>query len=58
MLVSGARLHCVGHVLRMEDNRLPKSGLYGEMLDGRRKHGGQCKRYKDILRENFKSIRV
>ena len=42
----------------MEDNRLPKSVLYGEMLDGRRKHGGQCKRYKDIVHENLKSIRV
>ena len=58
VLVSRARLRWVGHVLRMEDNRLPKSVLYGEMLDGRRKHGGQCKRYKDILHENLKSIRV
>ena len=26
------------------------------MVEG--KHGGQCKRYKDILHENLKSIRV
>ena len=34
--VSRARLCCIGHVLCKEDNRLPKSVLYGEMLDGRK----------------------
>ena len=57
-VLSRAKGGSIGHVLRMEGNRLPKSVLCGEMLDGRRKHGGQHKRYKDVLHENLKSIRV
>ena len=52
VLVSRARLRWVGH------NRLPKSVLCGEMLDGRRKHEGQCRHYKDIVHENLNSIRM
>ena len=58
MVVSRARPCWVEHVLCMEDNRLSRSVLYGEILDARRKHGGQWKRYKDILHENHKSIRM
>ena len=58
LLVLRARHRWVEHVLRMDDNCLRKSVLYGEILNGRRKRGGQRKCYKDCLHENLKSILV
>ena len=39
-------------------NRNSKSVFYGEVLDGRMRHGEECKRYKDVLYKNLKWIRV
>ena len=38
-----------GHVSRMEDHRLPKVILYGELSTGYRDNGVPRKRYKDTL---------
>ena len=57
-LVSQARLKWVGHVYRMEENRLPKCVLYGELVRGQRKQGGQFKRYKDVLHGTLKQAKV
>ena len=43
-----------GHVIRMNDDRLPKVILYSELKDGTRSRGGQRKGYKDLLKANMK----
>jgi len=48
-----AQLRCAGHVSRMEDHRLPKITLYGELSSGHRDRGSPKKRYKDSLRKSL-----
>ena len=48
------QLRWAGHVTRMDDCRLPKRIFYSELEEGRRTHGGQRKRFKDILKQNLK----
>ena len=43
------RLHWVGHVQRMEDNRIPKQLMFGELASGKRKQGRPLKRFKDYV---------
>ena len=40
-------LRWIGHLVRMDDTRLPKQLLYGELLEGKRSVGRQLKRYRD-----------
>ena len=42
-----SQLRWAGHVSRMEDHRLPKIVLYGELSTGHRDRGAPKKRYKD-----------
>lgn len=58
ILVTRTRLRWAGHVTRMNESRLEKAVLYGELCQGRRRQGGQRLRFKDILHENLKSIRA
>ena len=46
-----AQLRWTGHVIRMPDERLPKSS--GELQEGKRSQGGQKERYKDTLKADF-----
>ena len=52
------RLRWVGHVIRMDDNRLPKQLLYGELCRGARTAGGQLKRYKDCTKRVLKACNI
>lgn len=45
-----------GHVLRMDDERIPKTLLYGQLQDAPRRHGRPLLRYKDRLKSNFKAL--
>ena len=45
------QLRWAGHVSRMEDHRLPKIVLYGELSTGHRDRGAPKKRYKDSLKK-------
>ena len=45
-MLKRAQLRWVGHVQRMNDNRLPKQILYSELSSGVRNKGGQRKRYR------------
>ena len=42
-----SHLRWLGHVIRMDDTRLPKQMLYGELSQGSRSVGRQLKRYRD-----------
>ena len=47
------QLRWVGHVSRMEDHRLPKIVLYGELSSGHRDRGAPRKRFKDSLKKTL-----
>ncbi|XP_049869331.1 uncharacterized protein LOC126369082 [Pectinophora gossypiella] len=52
-LIMKHQLRWCGHVLRMDDSRLPKAVFYSELSSGKRKQGGQYLRYKDVLKRNL-----
>lgn len=41
------QLKWIGHVIRMDNERLPRQILYGQLHQGRRPPGGQKRRFKD-----------
>ncbi|XP_063609538.1 uncharacterized protein LOC134783560 [Penaeus indicus] len=47
------RLRWAGHVARMDDTRLPKIILYGELKEGRRPRGAPKRRFKDQLKRSL-----
>ena len=49
-----SQLRWADHVQRMDDSRLPKRLLYGELTAGQRSLGRPKKRYKDSLKESLK----
>ena len=53
-LLVSANLRWAGHVVRMDDSRLPKAVMYAELREGTRTVGGQKLRYKDVLKRNLK----
>ena len=53
-MLKRAQLRWVGHVQRMNDNRLPKQIFYSELSSGVRNKGGHRKRYKDTLKQTLK----
>ena len=57
-LLKLAQLRWTGHVTRMPEERLPKKIFYGELEMGKRSHGGQKKRYKDILKASLKDFNI
>ena len=48
-----AQLRSVGHVIRMEEHRMPRRLLYGELAAGKRHQGRPKKRYKDSVKANL-----
>lgn len=57
-LLVSANIRWAGHVVRMEDCRLPKAVMYGQLSDGVRTVGGQKLRFKDVLKRNLKAADV
>ena len=57
-LLKRAQLRWAGHVHRMEDTRIPKRLLYGELVDGSRKRGRPKLRYKDTLKASLKDCLI
>ena len=54
-LVMQRQLRWVGHIIRMQSNRLPRRVLYSELQLGQRAVGGQKKRFSDQLKEHWGS---
>lgn len=52
------QLRWAGHVVRMEDHRLPKQIMYSELERGVRSQGGQRKRFKDTLHNSLKQCYI
>ncbi|KAL0810841.1 hypothetical protein ABMA28_010151 [Loxostege sticticalis] len=48
------QLRWCGHVSRMAEDRVAKRVFYSELREGKRKHGGQHLRYKDVLKRHLK----
>ena len=53
-----AHLRWTGHVVRMEDGRIPKQLLYSELATGHRHQGGQIKRYRDMLKTSLVACNI
>ena len=54
VLLLHSQFRWAGHVQRMDDSRLPKRLLYGELTAGQRSLGRPKKPYKDSLKESLK----
>jgi hypothetical protein len=53
-----SQLRWAGHVVRMQDERMPKKLFYCELLHGKRSLGGQKKRYIDTLKASLKNCAI
>ncbi|BHF64703.1 hypothetical protein SprV_0200770900 [Sparganum proliferum] len=47
-----------GHIVRMDDERLPKRLFYGDVATGSRQQEGQVRRYKDTLKTSLKRRQI
>ncbi|KAL8602544.1 hypothetical protein ACOMHN_062332 [Nucella lapillus] len=54
-LLTKRRFRWLGHVTRMQDGRLPKDILYGELATGSRPTGRPTLQYKDVCKRDFKA---
>ena len=52
------QLRWVGHVSRMEDHRLPKIVMFGELSSGHRLRGAPKKRFKDSLKKSLTACNI
>ena len=52
------QLRWAGHVPRMDDHRLPKIILYGELSSGLRNRGAPKKRYKDNIKKSLGACNI
>lgn len=57
-LLRQRRLRWLGHVHRMDDGRIPKDILYGELASGRRSTGRPQLRYKDVVKRDMKALDI
>nr|VZI50361.1 unnamed protein product [Spirometra erinaceieuropaei] len=52
------QLRWSGHLVRMDDERLPKRLFYGDAGTGSRRQGDQVRRYKDTLKSSLKRLQI
>jgi len=52
------RLRWLGHTCRMEDGRIPKDLLYGELATGKRNIGRPHLRFKDACKRDMKACNI
>ncbi|BHF59536.1 hypothetical protein SprV_0100249600 [Sparganum proliferum] len=52
------QLRWSGHLVRMDDERLPKRLFYGDVAAGSRRQGRPIRRYKDTLKSSLKRLQI
>ncbi|XP_029194561.1 uncharacterized protein LOC114960365 [Acropora millepora] len=57
-LLRQRRMRWIGHLSRMEDGRIPKDILYGELAAGKRPRGRPLLRYKDVCKRDMKDSEI
>ena len=57
-LLRQRRLRWLGHVRRMEDGRIPKDILYGQLATGKRRTGRPQLRYSDACKRDMKALDI
>nr|VZI11771.1 unnamed protein product [Spirometra erinaceieuropaei] len=57
-ILSQMQLRWSGHLVRMDDERLPKRLFYGDVATGSRRQGGQIRLYKDTLKSSLKRLKM
>ena len=57
-LLRQCRMRWIGHVRRMEDGRIPKVILYGELAVGKRPRGHRQLRYKDVCKRDMRALEI
>ena len=57
-LLMQRRLRWLGHVRRMEEGRIPKDMLYGELCQGSRRRGRPLLRYKDACKRDLQAANI
>ncbi|XP_072015051.1 uncharacterized protein [Amphiura filiformis] len=57
-LLSQRRLRWLGHVSRMDDGRIPKDLLYGQLEIGSRPVGRPALRFKDVCKRDMKNCDI
>lgn len=57
-ILSQRRLRWVGHVSRMQDSRIPKNILYGELEIGTRATGRPLLNYRDVLKRDLRTANI
>ena len=55
-LLKQRRMRWLDHVCRIEDRRIPKDLLYGELVTGKRPTGRPQLRYKDTCKRDLKAL--
>ena len=57
-ILRSRRLRWLGHVSRMDDSRIPKQVLYGELSNGKRSTGRPKLRYKDQCKATMTDLSI
>lgn len=57
-LLRQRRLRWLGHVRRMDDGRIPKDILYGQLSAGKRPVGRPQLRYKDVCKRDLRALDI
>ena len=57
-IIYRSHLRWLGHVIRMDDSRLPKQFLYGELSKGSRTIGRQKLRFRDLTKKVLKACKI